>query len=103
MKMILIAATCFLGTMHSEDMKLVHTKSHAIIISFHDGRAQFYDSILAQEMDNLGVYIPPFKRGEFEGKKKIFPCDPLFQKAFVEVYYPLAIANPVYQWEIEKL
>ena len=35
----------------------------------------------------------------FEGKEVVLFGDTLFEKAFVEVYYPLCIANTVYQWQ----
>lgn len=67
-------------------MKIVHKKTQKCLVEFKDGGAHFYDPILEKEMSHKGVYIPPFMRESFEGKTEVFPQDPLFQKAFLEVY-----------------
>ena len=88
---------------HSEETKkLINTKSGFVVVSFNEGQPKFYDHILEEELQDRGIFVPPFLREEFKGKKSVFPKDPLFEKAFIEIYYPLVIANPIYQWETIK-
>lgn len=82
-----------------QDMKLVNTKTGFVVVAFKDGKSAFYDRFLEEEMKETGIYIPPAMRKDFENKEVIFLGEDLFEKAFLEVYYPLSIANSVYKWE----
>lgn len=82
-----------------ENMKLVHSKTGYVVIEFQDGKVRFNDRFLKAELEEDGILIPPSHSEEFGGKQVIFPDDPLFQKAFMEIYYPLVISDPAYQWE----
>lgn len=82
-----------------EPMKLVNTKTGFVVVAFNEGKAAFFDRFLEVEMKETGILIPPAMADQFEGKEVIFLGEPLFEKAFVEVYYPLCIANSVYQWQ----
>jgi len=79
-------------------MKLINKKTGFIVVEFQKGKVQFHDRFLEAEMKETGILIPPAMTDQFEGKEVIFLGEPLFEKAFLEVYYPLCIANSVYQW-----
>jgi hypothetical protein len=79
--------------------KLMNMETGSIVVEFLDGTAQFSDCFLAIEMKQNGIYIPPFKNPDFDGKEVVYMDDWMFEKAFLEVYYPLCIANPLYQWQ----
>ncbi len=91
----LLAAACNAGT----TMKLVNTKTNYVVVEFSEGKVQFHDRFLETEMKETGILIPKSSSGEYEGKEVIYLDDPLFEKAFIEIYYPLCIANTVYQWQ----
>ena len=100
MKTFLALFGVLLGTAHGEDvLRLVNTKTNSVIVSFYENHAEIHHPILAKELEHSGIFIPPYLREMFEGKTTIFLEEPLFQKAFAEVYYPLVIANPDYQWK----
>lgn len=80
-------------------MKLINTKTNYVVVEFIDGKAQFHDRFLEVEMKETGILIPPNAVAEYMGKETIYLGDPLFERAFVEIYYPLCIANSVYQWQ----
>jgi hypothetical protein len=84
---------------NGEPMKLVNTKTGFVVVEFKQGKAEFHDRFLAAEMEETGILIPPALNKSFEEKEVIFLGDPLFEKAFIEIYYPLCIANSVYQWQ----
>ena len=84
---------------NGEPMKLVNTKTGYVVVEFQNGKAQFHDRFLETEMKETGILIPPAMADQFEGKEVIFLGEALFEKAFVEVYYPLCIANSLYQWQ----
>ena len=84
---------------NGEPMKLINTKTGYVVVEFQNGKAAFHDRFLEAEMKETGIFIPPALAHDFEGKETIFLGEPLFEKAFVEVYYPLCIANSLYQWQ----
>lgn len=80
-------------------MKLVNTKTGFVLLElFQNGKTLFHDRFLEAEMKETGIFIPHPFLSEY-GKEVIFFGEELFEKAFVEVYYPLCIANALYQWE----
>lgn len=86
-------------TLGEQPMKLVNSKSGYVVIEFVDGQVKFHDRFLEAEMKETGILIPPALTSQFEGKETIFYGDPLFEKAFLEVYYPLCISSSVYEWQ----
>jgi len=84
---------------NGEPLKLVNTKTGFVVVEFRQGKAEFFDRFLEAEMKETGILIPPYLLKAFGDKEMILLGDPLFEKAFVEVYYPLCIANAVYQWQ----
>lgn len=85
-------------TLSSETMKLVDIETGDIMIEFIEGRVQFLHWFLERVLTNKGIFIPPYLQSEFRNKKAIFPDDPLFQKAFIEVYCKFSLTDPSYQW-----
>ncbi len=84
---------------NGEDMKLINTKTGFVVVEFKKGKVEFHDRFLEAEMKETGILIPPAMFKSYGNKEVIFLGDALFEKAFVEVYYPLCIANTVYQWQ----
>ena len=84
---------------NGEPMKLVNMKTGFVVVEFKEGKAEFHDRFLQAEMEETGILIPPAFAHSFEGKEEIHLGDPLFERAFIEIYYPLCIANSVYQWQ----
>ena|SRR3990167_963024 len=84
---------------NGEPMKLINKKTGFIVVEFNQGQVKFYDRFLEGEMKETGIWIPEIMRDQFENKEVIFLGEPLFQKAFIEVYYPLCIAQVLYEWE----
>ncbi|PIS02850.1 MAG: hypothetical protein COT85_02120 [Chlamydiae bacterium CG10_big_fil_rev_8_21_14_0_10_42_34] len=84
---------------NGEQMKLVNTKTGFVVVEFTQGKAEFHDRFLEAEMKETGILIPPALASSYANREVIFLNDPLFEKAFIEVYYPLCIANCVYQWQ----
>lgn len=80
-------------------MKLINTKTGYIVVEFENGKAQFHDRFLEAEMKETGIFIPASMTPDFEGKEVVYLGEPFFERAFVEVYYPLCIANSLYQWQ----
>lgn len=81
-----------------EPMKLINTKTGFVVVEFKEGKAEFHDRFLEVEMKETGILIPPSFAKSYQDKEVIFFGDPLFEKAFIEIYYPLCIANAIYQW-----
>jgi hypothetical protein len=97
---LFIAASAITATFtNGEPMKLINMKTGFVVVEFKSGKAQFYDRFLEAEMKETGILIPPSMASSFGDKEVIFLNDPFFEKAFIEVYYPLCIAHTVYQWQ----
>lgn len=80
-------------------MKLVHKETGAILAEFNDGIPTFHHRILKMEMEDCGILIPPYLRESFHNAKKIFPEDPLFEKAFREVYCVFTLPKNTFEWQ----
>lgn len=99
---LILAAGVLFSALHQEEhpsMKLVNVKSGFVVVEFSKGETHFGDRFLEAEMRKAGILIPQAKRAEFGGKDSVLLGDPLFQKAFVEIYVPLNIASSTYSWE----
>ena len=81
-------------------MKLVDKNTEKVVVEFKDEAVTFYSRFLEAQFEEQGILIPPAMQSQFEGKGEIFLEDPLFKKAFVEVYLPfyMAGANSPYEW-----
>jgi hypothetical protein len=91
---LLVTASSFL---YGE--KLMNRETGSVVVEFVDGSVAFGDCFLELEMELNGIYIPPSKKMDFDGKEIVYMSDPMFEKAFREVYDPLCIANSLYQWQ----
>ncbi len=80
---------------------LVHSTSGFVVVEFKEDQIVFNDRFLKVEMEEQGILIPPALKDQFNGKEVVYIDDPLFRKAFVEVYYPLCIADPAYVWQTQ--
>lgn len=99
--MAVIAAGSLFAAMKFEEnpMKLVNIRTGFVVVEFKDGSPLFHDRFLEAEMKERGVVIPKDKKSDFNGQDTVFPGDPLFLRAFAEIYVPLAIASSLYQWQ----
>lgn len=100
--LLILAAGVVLGSFRQEEtpaMKLVNTKSGFVVVEFTGKTVRFGDRFLEAEMKEGGIRIPANRAAEFDGKETVFLGDPLFQKAFEEIYVPLTIASSAYHWE----
>jgi hypothetical protein len=97
--LFLAASAIMTAFTNGEPMKLVNTKTGFVVVEFKQGKAEFHDRFLEAEMKETGILIPPSFVSQYQGKEVILLTDPLFEKAFIEIYYPLCIANVVYQWQ----
>ncbi len=79
--------------------KLMNTETGSVVVEFVNGKVQFTDWFLEIEMKKNGIYIPPSMKQDFDGKEIVYMGDPVFERAFIDVYYPLCIANSLYQWQ----
>jgi len=79
--------------------KLLNMETGTIVVEFKEGKACFNDRFLELEMKETGIYIPESKSGAFGEKEIVYLGDPQFEKAFTDVYYPLYIANSLYEWQ----
>jgi hypothetical protein len=95
----ILAAGSLFAALQQDDMKLVNTRTGFVVVEFKDGKSIFNDRFLEAEMKDKGIAIPQNLRADFDNKSAVFPGDPLFQKAFTDIYVPLTIASPVYQWK----
>ena len=91
--LLLVASAVLFGE------KLVNVETGSIVVEFMEGKIAFSDRFLEIEMKETGIYIPPTKTDDFNQKEIVYLGDPLFQKAFLDVYYPLSIANSLHQWQ----
>ena len=94
-----ILATSLSAQAEETNMKLINTRTGFVVVEFKDGAAHFQDRFLEAEMQDRGISIPEPRRADFGGKDTIYPGDTLFQKAFADIYVPLSIASPHYQWK----
>ena len=106
-KMVLLIGgglACILSFMlyflpHKEKtMKLVNFKTKCVLVEFHNDRAIFHDRFLERQMKLRGIAIPPHLREQYEQKTFVKLNDPLFQKAFKEIYYPTYLSSRSYEW-----
>jgi|SRR3989344_1098802 len=100
-KAALLGATIVAANLNGENMKLVERKTGETIIEFKDKTVTFHCHFLEKALREGGILIPPIMRREFGGKEVVFVDDPLFEKAFVEVYWPMymATANCPFEWQ----
>jgi hypothetical protein len=79
-------------------LRLVNARTGFIVVEYRGKETLFRDPFLMKQMRLQGVPIPLPLRSAYGGKARILLGDPLFQKAFREVYCPLAFGPEVYRW-----
>lgn len=80
-------------------MKLVHKQTGNVVVEFKDNITTFHNPFLEKEIKQRGIFIPPFMRDQFDGKEIVFMTDPLFEKAFVDVYWQFTMPKTQYEWQ----
>ena len=86
-------------TKEFKNMRLIHSKTEMTIVDFSSQEILILDPILESFFKDEGIEIPPFLAKNFEGKECVFLDDPLFQKAFKEVYFKFSMDQASYHWE----
>jgi hypothetical protein len=101
MSLIQVMLIASMMATNGDSMKLVQKETGDVVIEFKDNTAIFHSRFLEKALKEDGVLIPPAMRAEFGGKEVVFVDDPLFEKAFVEVYWPfyMKAANSSYEWQ----
>ena len=79
-------------------MNLVSVTTNQTLVEFHDHKPIFHNKYLEKEMKEIGIVIPDFLRGDFQGRAVIKLDDDLFNRAFKDVFYPLHMDSSKYQW-----
>jgi hypothetical protein len=69
-------------------MLLIHPDSNEVVVKIEKNDVKIINNFLFKGLKVNGISIPGALRDSFEGKKVIYIEDPLFAKAFIEVYYP---------------
>lgn len=94
-----IVGSIFIPLFQRNTMKLVH-KSSGFVVAEKQGRTvSIKDPFLAKELKLKGISIPVPLRDKFEGKAVVRMGDPLFSKAFEEVYLRLNMEGNSYEWK----
>ena len=96
---LFILAAVVLDDCNTQPQKLINMKTGRAVVEFFSGRAIFHDRFLEEEMRQVGICIPSHMLEMFDGKSVIYLTDPLFEKAFIEVYTPFYIENALFQWQ----
>jgi len=81
------------------DLSLINQETGRIIVTFKDGKPHFQNRLLEEEMSVIGIQIPFLLAPEFDDRSVIYLHDPLFEKAFLEVYCPTFLSDTIYQWQ----
>lgn len=84
---------------NASEIRLINSKTGHTVVEFIEEATIFHDCFLESEMQEVGILIPFSRQSDFLGKEVIYLNDPLFKKAFLEIYYPISIANALYQWQ----
>jgi len=80
-------------------MKLIH-KTTGFVVAQEQGQSlQINDPFLEKELKLKGIAIPAPLRAQFDGKAVVRVGDPLFAKAFREVYLRINMGEGSYEWK----
>jgi len=80
-------------------MKLVHKKTGYIIAKKTKDHLSINDPFILEEIKLKGISIPLFLRSQFNGHDVIKMGDPLFNKAFEQVYIKFAMKADGIDWQ----
>lgn len=91
-------ATIATATLSGESMKLVQKETGHVVVEFQNHKAKFHSHFLEKILSAEGIFIPPVLRNQFEEKEVVYMEDPLFEKAFIEVYSKFNLGTS-YEWK----
>ena len=80
-------------------MQLIHKKTGFVVAEENRTALAIKDPFLLKDLQISGISIPSALRGQYEGKANIKMDDPLFPKAFKEVYLKLQMKEGMYEWK----
>ncbi len=82
-------------------MRLINKKTKQPLVEIQQERVHFYSDFLEKEMQVLGIEIPHGLQVQYGGKTHIMLGDPLFTKAFQEVYCVHYMDSTQFRWEMQ--
>lgn len=101
-----VVLACLVGSqciplLQRKSMKLIHKNTGFTVVEIQKNTVHIKDPFLEKQLKLKGIAIPEFLRPEYNGKPVITMDDPLFSKAFTEVYLPLYLGENSYEWKQE--
>lgn len=99
MKRALFIANIIAATVGGDPMKLVCKNTGHVVAEIRDDHVVFHSRLFERIAVEHGIFIPPLARKQFEGKETVFLGDPLFPKAFVEVFCRFDLPSSLYEWQ----
>jgi hypothetical protein len=84
------------------EMKLIHKTTRFVVAETDNKSIIIKDPFLEKELKLKGIKIPPVLKDQFEGKAVVKMGDPLFAKAFKEIYLKLNMGESSYEWKEES-
>lgn len=76
---------------------LVNAHNQCVAVIYED-RVEFREGLpLKESLQTSGILIPEAKQRDFQGRKIVLLNDPLFTKAFVEIYFPSCLRESGYK------
>lgn len=89
----------YISLFQRTSMKLIH-KTTGFVVAHEQGQSlKINDPFLAKELNLKGIAIPSPLRANYDGKSVIRMDDPLFAKAFREVYLKINMGEASYEWK----
>jgi len=82
-----------------EYMRLFAIQNNECVAEFTSSKTVIHRPLLQKEMQKIGIAIPTYRQKSFEGKKIIKMDDPLFAKAFREIFFAHHMNTTLYRWE----
>ena len=83
-------------------MKLIHKTTRFVVAEMDNKSITIKDPFLEKELKLKGIKIPQVLKDQFEGKTAVKMGDPLFPKAFKEIYLKLNMGETSYEWKEES-
>ena len=89
----------FTSLTNRSEMKLIHKTTRFVVAEMDNKSIIIKDPFLEKELKLKGIKIPPVLQNQFEGKTVVKMGDPLFPKAFKEIYLKLNMGESAYEWK----
>lgn len=80
-------------------MRLINKKTAKPLVEIHQGQVRFYSEFLEKQMQLMGIEIPHGLQVQYAGKTHVLLGDPLFARAFREIYYIHYMDASQFRWE----